>query len=331
MPRRRLSERQTQRIQKIQERRRQRLDQLTKLSLAEITEIPPEQGLVCVRHGANLAVEDAKGEMHHCLPRRNIGHPVCGDQVVWQEVAPAQGVVTAILPRTSVLSRPDYSGRDKPLAANVHQLAILLATVPAPSAYLLDQYLVTAALSGIRPLVIFNKVDLLGPDELAAMRARFAHYGALGHPLIWLSLRDPATLPPLLERLTGQTSILVGQSGVGKSSLARTLLPDREIQIGRLSRVTGFGRHTTSATTCYRLPDGGRLIDSPGVRSFRLGTITLSDLLQGFPEVALYQGRCRFRDCRHAREPGCAVREAVELGEIHPTRLANFRHLAAGP
>jgi ribosome biogenesis GTPase len=329
MPRRRLSERQIERIQSIQERRRRRLDERAARTLVDADEAPPQEGMVVVRHGANLAVEDGQGRVYHCLARQNIGHPVCGDRVVWQAAGDAQGVVTALLPRHTVLSRPDYSGRDKPLAANLTQLAVLIAPKPEPSEYLIDQYLVAAELMGVSAMIVCNKVDLLDPEGLAAYQARFAHYEAMGYPLAWIGLRGGHDLAPLTRRLTEETSILVGQSGVGKSSLVMALLPDREIQIGRLSKATGLGRHTTSTATCYQLPGGGRLIDSPGVRSFRLGVTSLDDLARGFREIAPLVGHCQFSDCRHDQEPGCALKQAVEGGRVHPARLANFLHLAA--
>lgn len=334
MPRRRLSERQIQRIQTIQERRRQRLADRAEQALGEVQEEAedggPRAGQVVVRHGANLAVEDAQGAIHHCLARRHIGHPVCGDRVVWQTTTAGHGVVTAIQPRSMVLSRPDYSGRDKPLAANLTRLVVLIAPEPDPSGYLVDQYLVAAELIGVRALIVANKMDLLDAPAAAAFRARFAHYPAIGYDTLWVSLRRPETLAALTAALSGQTSILVGQSGVGKSSLVNTLLPDLDIQIGRLSRATGLGRHTTSAATCYRLGCGGSLIDSPGVRSFRLGAIDRETLQRGFREFGPFFGHCRFGDCQHDREPGCAIRKAVEDGQIAPERLANFHHLAAG-
>jgi ribosome biogenesis GTPase / thiamine phosphate phosphatase len=335
MPRRRLSERQVQRIQTIQERRRQHLADRAETALdtarEEIAEEPPPRsGRVVVRHGANLAVEDASGQITHCLARRNIGHPVCGDNVVWQDTADGQGVVTAIQPRHSVLSRPDYGGRDKPLAANLTRLVVLIAPEPDPSGYLIDQYLAAAELIGVQALIVANKMDLLDAPAAAAFRARFALYPAIGYPILWTSLRQPATLEALITTLADQTSILVGQSGVGKSSLVQTLLPDLDIQIGRLSQATGLGRHTTSTATCYRLIGGGFLIDSPGVRSFRLGTIDRETLQRGFREFGPHLEGCRFADCRHDREPGCAIRAAVDAGEIAPERLANFHHLAAG-
>jgi ribosome biogenesis GTPase len=329
MPRRRLSERQIRRIRKVQERRRRRLDERAQLALTGFDEAPSREGLVVVRHGANLAVEDDLGHVHHCLVRQNIGHPVCGDLVVFQPTGPDRGVVTAIQDRHAVLSRPDYSGRDKPLAANLSQLVVVLAPSPEPSPYLIDQYLVAAELVGAKAVIVCNKVDLLEPSDLGAFEARFARYGDIGYPLIWISLRDGSGLGPLIRCLEGETSILVGQSGVGKSSLVNTLLPDQDIQIGRLSKASGLGRHTTSAATCYRLPGGGRLIDSPGVRSFRLGAIGSAELDRGFREIAPFIGHCRFANCRHDREPGCAVKRAAAGGRIHPERLTNFLHLSS--
>ncbi|AGA90574.1 ribosome small subunit-dependent GTPase A [Thioflavicoccus mobilis 8321] len=327
MPRRRLSERQIERIRTIQDRRRQRLADRTEAVLAELEEAPPEAGTVVVRHGANLAVEDEAGKVWHCLARQNIGEPVCGDRVVWQPIGSGRGLVTALMARRTVLSRPDFAGRDKPLAANLDQLVIVLAPRPEPSPYLLDQYLVAAELIGVRALIAVAKTDLVDETERPAFEQRFAHYGALGYPLLWLSLRRDATLASLAAALHGHTSILVGQSGVGKSSLVKALLPDREIQIGRLSAATGLGRHTTSATTRYRLADGSFLIDSPGVRSFRLGAIDPADLARGFRELASLIGHCRFSDCRHDREPDCALKAAVADGRVHPERLATFLHL----
>jgi len=330
MPRRRLSESQIKRIRKIQERRRGRLDARAQIALSDDTETSAREGLVVVRHGANLAVEDQSNRVFHCLSRQNIGHPVCGDRVVWQPTGSQQGVVTALIDRRTVLSRPDYSGREKPLAANLSQLVVLLAPAPEPSEYLVDQYLVAAELMGIKAIIAFNKADLLDTDSLKGNRERFSRYEDIGYPCVWISTKDGLGLVTLSEKLAGETSILVGQSGVGKSSLVMALLPDRHIQIGRLSKATGLGRHTTSAATCYRLPGGGHLIDSPGVRSFRLGAIGFSELQMGFRELAPLVGQCRFADCRHDREPGCAVKQAVIEGQIHPERLARFQHLAHG-
>jgi ribosome biogenesis GTPase len=267
-----------------------------------------------------------------CLTRQNIGHPVCGDRVVWQPVDQHSGVVTALLPRSSVLSRPDYSGQEKPLAANISQLVVILAPEPEPSGYLLDQYLVTAEIIQVDALIAYNKMDLLKASATHGFLDRFEHYHEIGYQMVTVSAKEDHGLDHLVERLRDQTSILVGQSGVGKSSLINALLPHQEAATGSLSQATGLGRHTTSAATCYRLPNGGQLIDSPGVRSFRLTQLSRDQLEGGFREFEPFLGHCRFHNCTHEHEPGCAIQAAVEEGKIHPRRLQNFLRLTkAGP
>ena len=329
MPGRRLSDRQKARILNIQDQRRQRLDERAEQALATCDVDQPRHGLVVVRHGADLAVEDETGQVRHCLARQNMGHPVCGDRVVWQASGPDRGVVTAIRARATVLTRPDYSGRDKALAANLTQLVAILAPRPEPSTYLLDQYLAAAERLGVKALIACNKIDLLDAQGRATMASLLAPYERIGYSLVWLSLLDDQDMRPLAARLAGETNILVGQSGVGKSSLVKALLPDLDIQIGRLSLATGLGRHTTSTATCYHLPGGGHLIDSPGVRSFRLSLDGQADLERGFRDIAPLIGHCRFANCHHDQEPGCALKKAVVGGELNPERLANFLHMTA--
>ncbi len=325
MTKRRLSERQIDRIRAIQTRRQQRFTADSDLEPELTASGAPEAGRVMVRYGANLAVETSAGQLVHCLVRSNVGQPVCGDEVIWQRIADGQGVVTALQPRRTELSRPDFNNQPKALAANLTQLVILLAPEPEPSGYLIDQYLVAAERIGVEALIVGNKMDVL--TDPAAFQQRFAHYPALGYRTFWTSVHAVASLAALRTALADQVSVLVGQSGVGKSSLIKTLLPDREIQIGRLSQATGLGRHTTSATTCYQLAGGGALIDSPGVRSFRLGTLARSELQAGFRDFRPYLGQCRFADCRHDQEPDCAIRAAVATGAIAAVRLDNFHHL----
>jgi len=258
MSRRRLSDRQRERIHAIQEKRRQQMTAQAEAALSGAEEAPdePREGRVVARHGRNLVVDDGAGGLIHCLFRQNLGDLVCGDRVVWQPTGGGEGVVSALLARATVLARPDYSGREKPLATNIDQLVIVIAPEPEPSGFLVDQYLVTAETIGVAPVLAINKADLLQGEALAGFFHRFAHYRAIGYPLILVSARSEHGLDPLLAQLSGRTNILVGQSGVGKSSLVQALLPDQQIQIGRLSGATGFGRHTTSTATCYRLPAG---------------------------------------------------------------------------
>lgn len=328
MPRRKLSNRQRAQIKVIQERRRQRLEDRASQIGEQAAGDNPLSGVVITRHGQNLMIADESGRLWHCLSRQNIGDPVCGDRVVWQPAGENQGVITALQPRRSALVRPNYSGDARALAANITQLLIVLAPEPPPSQYLVDQYLVAAENIGVRVLIALNKKDLLCNREANLFGRDFQHYGRIGYPVILISAKSDHGLDPLNQHLQGETSILVGQSGVGKSSLVKALLPDLEIQVGRLSEASGTGRHTTSTTTLYDLPSGGRLIDSPGVRSFRLGQMERRQLEQGFREFRPLLGRCHFSDCSHTHEPGCALLTAVQSGEIDPRRMVNFQHMA---
>jgi ribosome biogenesis GTPase len=179
---------------------------------------------------------------------------------------------------------------------------------------------------GIKALIVLNKADLL--DERTRLHEQLADYSDIGYSVIQASSRAPGGMKAFVNHLRGETSILTGQSGVGKSSLVKTLLPDLDIQTNALSRATGQGRHTTSAATLYFLPNGGALIDSPGVRSFRLTMNDRQLLEKSFREFRPYLGRCQFGDCAHESEPGCALIEAAMAGRIPRRRLENFRRMA---
>lgn len=323
---RRLTQRQKKHIQQVHDRRRARAAQGA-ATWEEIGLGPERTGLVITHYGAALIVEDGEGELHHCTVRQNLGQLVCGDQVVWQASSIRQGVVVAVSERRSLLTRRDYSGQPRPVASNLDAVAVIMAPLPEPSEYLIDRYLVAIAAIGAQALLVLNKVDLLDGPALAALCDRLAPYREIGYSVLLASSRTEHGLDALRGWLRGRTSLLAGQSGVGKSSLTKTLLPDRDIRIQAVSATTGHGAHTTSASTLYHLPGSGDLIDSPGVRSFELGEIGLHDLDRGFPELAAYLGHCRFSDCRHDGEPDCALRAAVTQGEITSRRLESYRQL----
>jgi len=327
MTRRRLNERQQERIQHAQDRRRRRASERAETAL-ETGALGPEQtGLVIANYGATLIVEAPDGSLHRCAVRQHLGAVVCGDRVVWQAEGADAGVVSALLERRSLLTRPDFSGRPRPVAANLDQITVVAAPRPELNEALIDRYLVAATLTGLEPLLLVNKVDLLDTAALAALDRRLQTYRQIGYAVLYASTRSEHGLAALRTRLQKRASILAGQSGVGKSSLIKALLPDLDIRIHALSDATGLGTHTTSTTMLYHLPGGGDLIDSPGVRGFDLGEVSVAELESGFVEFAPYLGRCRFSDCGHTVEPGCALLAAVAAGAIDPRRLASYQQI----
>jgi ribosome biogenesis GTPase len=288
------------------------------------------QGVVIVNYGRQALIEDSAGNLIRCVARRGLQQIVCGDEVEWLPTGMLAGVVERVAPRRSVLNRADSGNNMRPLVANIDQVIIEAAQEPALDCFLLDKYTVAAELARTEALIVINKADLLTPDERSKIEAQLDDYTALGYAVLFTSALRNTGIKAFSDCLTGKTSILVGQSGVGKSSLIKLLLPDRDITVGRLSMASGLGRHTTTATTLYHLPCGGRLIDSPGVRDFRLGDVSAADLGSGFREFTPYLGQCRFNDCQHVTEPGCAVLAALAAGDISARRMDSYRRLLPG-
>ena len=297
---------------------------------AGATPSPGRSGLVLVNYGKSVLVEDGAGCLYRCVVRRRMRQIVSGDRVAWEPVGAQEGVINAVEPRHTVLQRADSANRTRALAANIDQILIVVAPQPAHDAFLIDRYLVAAELAGATPLVVVNKSDLLDPRVAEAPTDGLREYAAIGYGILMMSARENTGIDKLAQALVSRTSILVGQSGVGKSSLIKRLLPERDIQIGKLSESSGQGRHTTTTTTLYHLPQGGDLIDSPGVRDFRLGETAPADLARGFREFRPYLGLCRFQNCRHLSEPGCAVKAAMRKDAVSERRLASYSELVNG-
>lgn len=330
MSKRKLSRQQAWRIEKIQQERAERAAKREARASQVLAggELGPErEGLVVAHYGTQLAVESAPGVSHRCHLRANLEGLVTGDRVVWREGDPL-GVVVAVLERDSELARPDAAGNLKTVAANIDQILIVIAPYPQPHANLVDRYLVAAETVGITPVIVLNKTDLLADDP--ALRETLQHmlaiYPTLGYPLIHTSTQGGG-LDALEAALEERTSIFVGQSGVGKSSLVNALLPDADQRTADLSPNTRKGTHTTTTARLFHLACGGRLIDSPGIREFGLWHMDRRTVEQGFVEFRPYLGTCKFRDCLHQGEPGCALLEAVASGAITETRLASYRHI----
>lgn len=281
------------------------------------------QGLVIARYGKEVDVlnpDQPDSAAQRCHLRAHL-EPVVGDRVLWQS-AGAHGVVTAVAPRRSMLRRRERSGV-RVLAANVDQIVLVVAPQPEPHAALVDRFLAAAELEGIQALLVINKSDLPGPEK--AYRIGRARAG-LGYPMVQVSARDGAGVDALRQHLMGRVSVFCGQSGVGKSSLINRIFPAAHAAVGQLSTSAVKGRHTTTIARFYPLP-GGAVIDSPGIREFDVPCDDAEQLIRGFVELRTLAAECRFRNCRHRDDPGCAITTAMAQGQIDRERLASFHHL----
>lgn len=279
-------------------------------------------GLVVASFGRRFIVEDDDGAQHDCMLRGRRLRPVCGDRVGWLRHRQGNAIV-AVEPRRNTLARPDRRGRTDVLAANLDQLVIVIAPEPTPDPFIADRYLAAAELTGVDGILVLNKIDL----AQGMSRDWLEELTGLGYPLYETSASDGRGIDALATACADRLGILVGVSGVGKSSLLNALVPDLDLRVGRLSAASGEGRHTTTASVLHRLPGGGALIDSPGVRDYAPAQIPLADVGRGFREIAELEHQCRFNDCMHLREPDCAVLAAVEDGRIAARRHASYRRL----
>ncbi len=292
------------------------------VELGRVTAAFGRQYLVCLGDGSELA----------CLTRGKKSEVVCGDMVEIRLTGDAstdngtgaQGVIERIAPRRSLLHRSD-AFREKLIAANVTQIIVVVATEPSFSDELLARCLVAAQDQKLDVLIVLNKCDLAGAT--AAAHKRLVPYTAIGYRVLELSARqDVSALRPFLA---GHTSVLVGQSGMGKSTLINALLPDAQAATREISSALDSGKHTTTHARLYRIDDNSSLIDCPGVQAFGLHHLSFGGIEQGFVEFAQYLGQCRFHDCHHVHEPGCALREAVVAEKIDARRLDLFQQITA--
>lgn len=281
------------------------------------------EGLVISHLGQGIAVESG-GKIVLCQTRRRLETAAVGDRVLWQPCAPDQGRIEEIQPRRSLLTRPSRNDKIRPVAANIDTVYVVFAVEPFCDFLLIDQYLAVCENRNIDAALIFNKTDL---GQSTALAQELNDYQALGYPVYRVSAVDRSGLEALKHAMKHQTSILTGQSGVGKSSLTNALIPDKDLKTCALSETSGHGRHTTTAATLYHLPEGGDLIDSPGVAVFGLANLSEQELAYGFREFQPLLDDCQFNDCRHVKDKGCAVRSAAENGEISMNRYQRFLKL----
>ncbi len=283
-----------------------------------------QNGRIVSSHGRHYMVELADGTLRQCFPRGKKGGAAVGDNVV-VSIKGQEGSIERILERKNLLYRSDDM-RTKQFAANVDRLLIVVSPEPMFSDDLAGRALVGAWCAGIEPVFILNKADLPG---IATARARLETFRKLGVPIVETDATDAeATRSRLLPLLRAHCSLLLGQSAMGKSTLLNALVPEARAATQAHSEALGAGRHTTTATRLYHLPDNsGDLIDSPGFQAFGLQHLTPEDIQQGFPEFRRHTENCRFYNCSHRHEPGCGVLTALEQGEIAPERHALYERL----
>ena len=287
----------------------------------------PKFGRVIAQFGVNLQIEDDTGKLHLCLSRRSVPSLVCGDHVLWCSSDAGTDIIVEQLPRKSLLSRPNYHQHLKPVAANIDYIFIVAAPVPHLDEDLVNRYLIATTLTDIKPIIIINKIDLFTAAELKLREDFFQIYRDLDYPLLLVSNKTGDGLKDVQNYIKDNVGIFVGQSGVGKSSIIQSLLPEQSLRIGELSASSGLGKHTTSVTVLYPAIGGGAVIDSPGVREFGLGHVSPNRIAQGFIEFLPHIGQCKFNDCKHDNEPQCAVKEQVKIGTISSRRFASFQRI----
>ena len=317
-----LTRKQKWRIDKVQSDKIARADKAVSKAESELDDEKEYQGIVITRYGQRQLVEDENGIVFQSVSRQNIGFSVAGDKILFQKTKHDDAIVTAIYPRDNELKR-----QDKLIAANIDQLWLVVAVEPHYEFELIDRYLIMAENSNLPIGIIVNKIEL--SSNKSKTENDFLNYQSLGYDVHFLSVKKQINLDFFKEQLINKSHIFLGQSGVGKSSLINSLIPDLQLRVNEISTKSKLGKHTTTNTTIYHIPSGGDLIDSPGVREFQLDSLTELEIKSGFKEFRALSYACRFRDCRHINEPNCAVKESLDQGKINPNRYQSYLNILA--
>jgi len=281
------------------------------------------EGQVVSHLGKGIAVK-VNQQIFLCQTRRKLETVAVGDSVLFSQVSSDQGRIEEIMPRRSLLTRPGRNGKTRPVAANIDNIFVVFAVEPDCDFLLIDQYLAICENRNIEAALVFNKTDL---KRLESVEQELHYYQSLDYRLHRVSAAKNTGISELKQALCNHVSIFTGQSGVGKSSLTNVLIPDKALKTNTVSATTRHGRHTTTAATLYHLPDGGALIDSPGVAIFGLAGLTEPQLAWGFREFQPLIEHCQFHNCRHVNDKGCAIRMAIENNDISQSRYQRFLKL----
>ena len=276
----------------------------------------PQTAQIITSYGRRYIVRTANQQTYEASTRSKRTDYACGDMVNIQIINDEQAVIESVLPRQSLLYRQD-AWKFKLIAANVSQLLIVIAAEPSPSEALLQRALIAAEAAHIHPVIVINKADL---PTTAVLQEKLSFYGKLGYEIITLSALG--NVDSLRDKLRGETNILLGQSGMGKSTLTNALLGEAIARTQTISAALDSGKHTTTHAQLYDLDEHTKLIDSPGLQEFGLHHLAASDLLRYFPDLRHLIGQCRFHNCTHRAEPNCAVKAAAERGEVSAERVA---------
>lgn len=301
-----------------------------KLNNIQLTK--PQNGIVISRFGMHADIEATDGTQHRCSIRRKLKSLVTGDRVVWcsfgREHQGVNGIIEGVSRRSSLLIRPDFYSGTKPIAANINQMIIVLSILPAISTKIIDRYLVVSERLRINPLIVLNKIDLLTPGKRIQIDGILETYRRIGYRVLEVSSMTLEGMAPLTKALSGYISILAGQSGVGKSSLINAMLtPNKKIRVKPINNASGCGQHTTTAVRLYHLPKFVDVIDTPGICEFSLWHLKPEEIVHGFVEFRYYLYNCKFRDCSHDIDPGCAIRAAMEKGNITEKRFKSYQQI----
>lgn len=318
--------------QKRQVARKQQQRLSKKADLPELSDLSlPKEGLLSSRFGEQadvICLEDHK--QYRCYLRQNLGAPVPGDMVQFRLSKSGPGIVEVLHERKSELTRPAQHQGIKPVVANIDSVFIVIAPLPDFSSVLLDRYIVAVENAQLKPIIVANKWDLNEEIESQNIEQQLKIYQRLNYPIIRVSAKSNLGITELMELASNNHSILVGQSGVGKSSLINRLFPKQESIVNKVSENSRLGQHTTTASRLFLFDNSeGFIVDSPGVREFGLWHMEAEQITNGFIEFSPFIGSCKFRDCKHRNEPGCKITEAVSEEKIATQRWENYCKILA--